>query len=280
MKIDLFTTYFKSESDDRQKELDYCLMQNLRNLYINQINIFLDQNTRSSDFYHFFEDPESHLYTNKLNFIKIDRMPTYKDWIDHSIKNNTISIFANADIYFDDSINKAYKYLEKSNSLMCLSRYEDLDEYIVPHKNPQWSQDSWIINFSQENNFGFIKELDVPTGKYRCDNKAAYIFSVNGWDLYNPYCDIKSYHKHKSKVRTYDKTDTSIIGSLAFVSPTTDPENPSIVEYHIMPVKTANIKKEVVIGEWLEDQIKNKISDIEDSMLDYSLDQPMDFIIT
>jgi hypothetical protein len=274
MKINLFTTYFKSESEDRQKELDYCLTQNLRNTYINNINIFLDQNTRSSNFCHFFEDPENHLYANKLNFIKIDRIPTYKDWLDYSIKNNAISIFANADIYFDESINKAYKYLEKSNSLICLSRHEDLDEYILPHDNPHWSQDSWIINFSQENNFGFIKELDVPTGKYRCDNKVAYIFSVQGWDLYNPFYEIKSYHRHKSKTRTYDKADTSIIGSLAFVSPTTNPEAPSIVEYHIMPIKTANIKKEAIVSQWLE----NRINGLEDSMLD-SLDEPMDFII-
>jgi len=273
MKINLFTTYFKSESEYRQKELDYCLTQNIRNPCINKINIFLDQNTRSSNFYHFFEEPD--IYANKLNFIKIDRIPTYKDWIDYSIKNNTVSIFTNADMYFDDSINKVYKYLEKPNSLMCLSRYEDLDEHIVPHENPQWSQDSWIINFSKENNFSFIKELDVPTGKYRCDNKIAYIFSVHGWDLYNPFYEIKSYHRHISKIRTYDKADTSIIGSLAFVSPTTNPENPSIVEYHIMPIKTANIKKEVVIGRWLE----NKIRGIEDSTFEYILDQPMDFII-
>ena len=266
MKINLFTTYFKSESENRQKELDYCLTQNLINPYINQINTFLDQNTRSSDFYHFFEDPENHLYINKLNFIKIDRIPTYKDWIEHSIKSNAISIFTNADIYFDDSINKVYKYLEKPNRLICLSRYEDLDEYIVPHENPYWSQDSWVIDFSQDHDFNFIKKLDVPTGKYRCDNKVAYIFSVYGWDLYNPCSEIKSYHKHRSKIRTYDKADTSIIGSLAFVSPTANPENPSIVEYHIMPIKTTNIKKEAIVSQWLENQING-------------LDEPMDFII-
>jgi len=275
MKINLFTTYFKPESEDRQKELDYCLTQNLKNQYINKINIFLDQNTRSSDLYRFFEEIDDYIYSNKLNFIKINRIPTYKDWIDYSIKNNDISIFANADIYFDDSINKVYKYLEKPNSLMCLSRYEDFDEHIVPHENPQWSQDSWIINFSKENNFSFIKELDVPTGKYRCDNKVAYIFSVQGWDLYNPFYEIKSYHRHKSKKRTYDQADTSIIGSLAFVSPTTNPETPSIVEYHIMPIKAANIKKEAIVSPWLE----NRISGLEDSTLDRSLDEPMDFII-
>ena len=250
-------------------------MQNLRNLYVNQINVFLDQNTRSSDFYHFFEDPENHLYANKLNLIKIDRIPTYKDWIDYSIKNDTVSIFANADMYFDDSINKVYKYLEKPNSLMCLSRHEDLDESIKPHNKPQWSQDIWAIDFRKVNEIGFIKELDFSTGKYRCDNKIAYIFSVHGWDLYNPFYEIKSYHRHKSKIRTYDKADTSIIGSLAFVSPTTNPENPSIIEYHIMPIKTANIKKEAIVSDWLENQIRV----IDDSMFEYTLDQPMDFII-
>ena len=257
MKINLFTTYFKSESADRQKELDNCLTQNLRNPYINKVNIFLDQNTRSSDFYRFFEEPDD-IYANKLNFIKIDRIPTYKDWIEYSIKDNSISIFANADIYFDDSINKIINYLTKPNQIVCLSRNEDFEEFIVPHPSPHWSQDVWAINFEEENNLDFIEKLNIPTGKYRCDNKLAYFFSVNGWDLYNPFTEIKCYHKHATKLRTYDTADTAIIGTLAFVSPIDNPEVPSVVEYHIMPIKTANIKKNVSVGSWLEKQINNK----------------------
>ena len=57
---------------------------------------------------------------NKLNLIILDKIPSYKDWLDISGTKNEISVFANADIYFDESINKAFNYLKNEKSLICL----------------------------------------------------------------------------------------------------------------------------------------------------------------
>lgn len=252
MKINLYTTYFKSENMERQQEIDYCLFKNMQNLYINQINIFLDANTRSSDFYHFFDNSDNHIYANKLNFININRVPTYKDWIESSKTNHIISIFANADIYFDESINKLLNYLDKPNSMICLSRYEDCSGSCTPHPNPHWSQDAWAVNTNHIDSINFLEDLNIATGKFRCDNKFAYIMNIHGWDLYNPYDVVKCFHKHESNIRKYNPAEATNIGCLAFVHPCKNLE-PSKIDMDIMSLNTKSISK-CSINSWLEEE--------------------------
>jgi hypothetical protein len=249
MKIKLFTTYYQSESQERQKELDYCLVQNFKNIYIYQINIFLDKYTRSSNFYHFFEDEDLRSYANKLNFIQIGQIPTYKNWLENS-PLNCISVFSNSDIYFDQSINKAAAYLKQPNSIICLSRHEDLIDSQKPHPNPHWSQDTWIIKGNSIQNINFLPKLDISTGQFRCDNKFAYIMNIHGWDLHNPCHHIKSFHRHCSNIRNYDPLEISNIGGLAFVHPSTN-KNPSNIDMQIMSLNTKNIMS-CSLNDWLE----------------------------
>ena len=249
MKIKLFTTYFISNSKKRQLELDSCLINNLKNSYINQINVFLDHKTKSSNFYHFFENEELHPYCNKLNFICLDKMPTYKNWIEHS-SANTISLFSNADIYFDKSINKISDYLTEPNNIICLSRHEDLLKSTKLHPNPHWSQDVWAINGNHIQNINFLPKLDIPTGQFRCDNKFAYIMSIYGWNLYNPCNTIKCYHKHLSNIRTYDPVEINNIGGLAFVYPCEKTEA-SKIDIQIMSLNTKNVTG-CSMNNWLE----------------------------
>lgn len=246
MKTNLYSTYFISDSHTRQLEIDHCLIQNLTNDSINRVNIFVHSNdqerlnliTDSVDFHH----------KNKLNIILLNRIPSYKDWLDYSKQNTEISIFANADIYFDSSIKYSYDLLKKYeyNNLICLSRHEVLaNDIIEPHPNPQWSQDAWIINSDSIKNIDFLNLLNIQTGLCRCDNQFAYYFAINGWNLYNIFQDIKCFHKHTSKIRTYNKKDTDIIGHTAFVFPTTQ-DHPSKIDICIFPKSNSNIEKAYV----------------------------------
>jgi hypothetical protein len=240
MKINLYSTYFRCEHIERQKEIDFCLIKNLENMYLYNINIFLS----SLDVDHLMQLTEKlgFFEKNKLNLIILDKIPSYKNWLDISGTKNEISVFANADIYFDESINKIFNYLKNEKSLICLSRHEVLQTQIVPHQNPKWSQDAWVINSNTIHNIDFLNKLNLSTGKCRCDNKFAYYFAINGWDLYNPFMDIKCYHKHDSKLRNYNQKTPDIFGSLAFVHPTKT-YNPSIVDICVMPKKNLNINQ-------------------------------------
>ena len=258
-QIDLYTTYFFSDNVERQNEIDECLCRNIENECIDNIYLFLDQKTDASRVESILNNIKSK--SNKVTLLKINKIPSYKDWIENIKPTNGIALFSNADIYFDETINLMQDYLVQSKSLLCITRHEDCEDTLKLCKNPQWSQDVWAIDALQANNIDFKKDLDVPTGKFRCDNKIAYVFTVNGWDLFNPCNSIRCYHKHSSNLRKYDELDTSIIGAIAFVHPCKSSEAPSDVEIEIMPVKTSNIKRYALNG-WLESEINKRKNDI------------------
>jgi hypothetical protein len=257
--INLYTTYFCPKEEERKKELDYCITKNINNPYIKNIFLFLDDKTKESDLSDILEKNQP--FSGKVSFIKIDKIPTYKDWIDNKTNDDSVSVFTNADIYFDETITKIPEYLKNAKSFVCVSRYEDLNEGAELHKTPHWSQDVWAIKSNDIIDDNFKRSLDIPTGKYRCDNKIAYVFTINGWDLYNPCKDIKCYHKHESNLRKYDELDTSIFGAIAFVHPTDNPDKPSDVDIEIMSLKTKNIKN-YKVNSWLESEIDKRKSNL------------------
>lgn len=246
----LFTTFYLVESnEERQKELLFCLQKNVQNTLIQNVYIFLDGNNEDSIKKYVNENITD---TTKIKFIYIKRIPTYGDWIEYSkCFANTlgdVSIFTNADIYLDESIEGIKSYVEQKESIVCLSRHEVVSETEnTPHPNPQWSQDLWAI--SKENilsitNTFFIDELNItPTGVYRCDNKLAYIFAMRGWVIYNPFPSIKCYHLQKDIKRTYGRFDLNMIGGLCFVGIIDTPAVPSDLDISIMPTKVGNITK-------------------------------------
>lgn len=241
----LFTTYFISNNKYRQKEIDICIKNNIQNPSFQKIHIFLDDNTEEKDLTNIFsEELQFWSLSHKINIIKLDHVPTYKDWLIYSLKyeKDYISILCNADIYFDKTIENINQFLLEPNNLVLLSRYEDLETEIVPHSNPLWSQDVWAINTKYIENIEFLNDTKIQLGKCRCDNKFAYFFAINNWNLFNPIDIIKCYHKHCSNHRTYNRKDQSIKGALAFVHPSHGNET-SKIELCVMPLSTKNITK-------------------------------------
>ena len=246
--ITLFTTFFLSNDQNRQLELLTCLKNNNQNTYIKQIYVFLDgKNDQATIDYINTNVPQS-----KILFVYINRIPSYGDWVTYSKQFKDvlgdISIFCNADIYIDSSAEQLPKYLSKNESIVCLSRHSlDNDDKNIAHPNPQWSQDLWAIskeNILNIDNKCFIDELSITyTGMYRCDNKLAYIFAMRGWEIYNPYLQVKCFHLHKNTARDYSRFDVDIIGGLCFVSTTDSPDKPSELDISVMPIKVGKITK-------------------------------------
>jgi len=240
--INLYSTYFISFSTKRQRELDFCLLNNIQNSHFTEINIFVELNSLIK-----LEEITEDLNPfekNKIKIIPLDKPPTYKDWLDESKNKNEISVFANADIYFDSSINNVHNLLKSDNkNIVCLSRHEVLEDgNIEEHENPHWSQDAWIINSNNITSIDFLNFLNIQTGLARCDNQFAYYFAINDWNIYNNFRDIKCFHKHSSNVRTYDLKDKDIIGGAAFVFPTTR-DYPSDIDICIFSKSKSKIKK-------------------------------------
>lgn len=238
-EIDLYTTYFISDDQDRQRELDFCLSCNSENKLFGKICVFLDDNTQVRDVIRCLGDDFN---PERIICLGTGGKPRYDDWLTWSRGlSSGVSLFANADVFFGDSVRLLASYLKRPKSVVALSRHDFVDGSFVPHPNPHWSQDAWAIASDQIDQISFMSDLSFCTGVARCDNKLAYHFAVSGWDIYNPFGSIICGHMHSSGVRSYSKKDQKIYGALAFAHPCGSPETPSELDICIMPLSSRNI---------------------------------------
>lgn len=229
--MDLYTSYFEAKSFDRQLEIDASIVSNLENDQFDNVFVFVEKEIDLKERYK--------VKNNKLKELVIERVPTYKDWITHvrsglpaPFENRSdCSIFCNSDISFDKTIDLAKKYIFKENSVICLSNFDK--------ERPWWSQDTWGLSFENANKIDFLDDLELEIGQVRCDNKFAYKFAFNQWDIYNPCGEIKAYHNHKSGIRNYSKTDAVNLENVALVFPCKD-EMPSRIYYAFVPFGIKN----------------------------------------
>lgn len=246
----LFTTFFIAQDQARQQELNTCLLRNLKNSSLSQVIIFIQSEAERKE----IESLVAQADCKAAEFILQDRIPTYQDWLKAAADRfqEADVIFANADIYFDESVLNLPRYLQSSDRIVCLSRH-DQDETgkVRIHPNPHWSQDAWAIRSEEIKKIRFIEELEFSTGKPRCDNRLAFVFSVWGWNLYNPCHEVKAIHLHNSKMRSYRYEDLVNVGAVAYVYPCPNPEQPSLVDFSIFILKSTAIRK-VAINDFLE----------------------------
>lgn len=211
IQISLFLPFYTPKDSARATELLNSLKRNLDCGFFAKIFLLQDDNTPKP-----FEDP-------RLEVILLHQRPTYLDWVVRSqeLCPNHISILANSDIWFNDTINLLRAiFAADKRSFVSLSRYEAVEGEIVPHENPHWSQDTWAYLPMEEVTPIMQSQLNIKLGTPRCDNKISYIFSINGYTVYNPMKDIVSVHQHESNLRYYDKTsDSTIVGGVAMVHP-------------------------------------------------------------
>lgn len=244
MRIILVTPYFKAASSERQKELDECLSRNASCQYVNEIVLLIDDGHVPS------------ISSAKLSLVHLDHRPTYRDWVDLALGyRNCIVVLANSDIYFDDSINNLATILQEPGNLVALTRYEKVGNQLIPHPNPQWSQDVWAISSESLVNKTLLNSLNMPLGVPRCDNKIVYLFKMHGWDVYNPYQFVSTTHLHESQHRSYNKqSDITVVGGVGYVYPTEQLSTPSRTDIHVWPVSSrgiSSVKLNKTLDEWL-----------------------------
>jgi len=182
--INLFTGYFEAKDPQRKLEIDLCFAKNKANEYIDRIITFANR-------------------------------PTYQDFF-NATKNypNDINIFANADIYFDETI----KLVDRIGAKDCfaLTRWELYKGEIIPFEQrhsggakARHSQDVWIFRGAVNGVYGGF-HLGIPG----TDNRIAYEIS-KAYNISNPSLSIKAIHVHREEERFY----TIPAGSLEKIPP-------------------------------------------------------------
>lgn len=187
----LITSYYRTESEDRNKEMDFVLEKNIKSSLFDKIILVCDSmNIPNID-------------NELIEVVKLQKRPEYIDFFNignREIHEGKIIVISNSDIFYDETIKESYNFLEKSGFL-ALTRYEyDIKDDSSIMIMGCDSQDSWVYRSPIETsgidaNFG----MGIPG----CDNRIAYEISKK-YKVINPSKTIKTYHRHESDYRTYD----------------------------------------------------------------------------
>ena len=245
----LFLPFYTPPDPKRGDELLYCLDRNLEAGVFARITLLIDDET-----------PPPRV-DSRLNIIRLDHRPTYLDWIRASnhVCPGHISVFSNSDIYFDDTVALFFEIFSADpHAVIALSRFDKSDGSTIPHPNPHFSQDTWAF-IPTANDDRFLKaNFDVPVGVPRCDNKIAYLFSVHGCCVYNPFPFVKSVHVHESQHRYYDKTgDRRICGGVAMVHPSptlTKPAQLGVELWSRRSIDYSSVRLNTALERWDEER--------------------------
>jgi len=195
---------------ERQQEVDFCLIQNCENPFIDQIHLLLEEEVDLSFL------PEKHIQKITKKIIK--KRLTYEYAFQYYNDNltNTICILQNADIYTDETIEilkhvnfdmkviLALNRYETNNHLMnglCNNDYsEHSSNYLIPYQASIWSQDAWVWKTKDAIT---IPESNFELGIVGCDNYIATLFKENGYHVMNSsYLVCTNHHDHLSIEKT------------------------------------------------------------------------------
>lgn len=235
--ICLFTPYFRARTEERQQELDECLQRNADCEEIDRIFLLVDDG---------HVPPVS---SAKIEILPCSSRPTYRQWLELTAQQppEAISILANTDIYFDETLGRLQHAFREPETFMALSRYDRVQGKLVPHEAPHWSQDTWAVRAGSPLLPSLMRLLEVPLGVPRCDNKVAYLFAIHGWKLVNPIQFVHSVHLHQTQQRNYDKkADLTVMGGVAYVHPGPRVDSRSAVEIDVWALGTSAIKSVAV----------------------------------
>lgn len=195
------TQYYEAPKARRQREIQTCLRKNLECPYIDKI-ILLNEKMYP------LEENE------KLTQVNVGKRLTYGDvlsYIQKSIPENTLVVFANADIYLTDSWSSLWS-LSMKDVFLSLLRYEEPEdssqEPALFGPRPD-SQDTWVVHSSsiQSRQWDSFKDFQFPFGKAGCDNAINVEMLRKKFLVSNPCLTFKTIHCHRSAVRTYDERD-------------------------------------------------------------------------
>lgn len=214
-KVLLATQYYVSTNEARQKEIDYCIAENLANDEINCYLFFFENEESRVRFKETFLEHTHYRSAHEMrlgrsndyfsiNMIDVNARPTFDYIFDYvEIVNRSVpyvNIIANTDIFFDPLNIRLIKENLEPSEMWGLSRWDVKDDKgTLELFNRPDSQDTFIYIGAMKQRFS----APFVMGSLGQDNRLMYLFKEAGYDVANPSHTIKSYHLHLTDFRTY-----------------------------------------------------------------------------
>jgi hypothetical protein len=211
--IYLIQQYFEPKNaPSRVREIKQVLEKNIACDYIDKIILLNEVHFKSIS------------ASPKVEQVVIGKRLRYYDvlkYVKEKLTQEVYVVFANSDIYLDNTICALYS-IDMTKKFLALLRYEDDGSAKEPKlfgPRPD-SQDTWILNSTSldfeptESDFGF------PFGISGCDNAISLEMFKKRFVVANPCLTIKTYHVHNSNIRTYNKIDVIDKPFFLYLDPT------------------------------------------------------------
>jgi hypothetical protein len=200
-KFYLFTTYYLTTSEERNREYSFCITKNKQ---------------ASFDKIYLFVEEKDFAFASNFNVevVVTASRPTFQDYFNF-IKSgdfdNSVNIIANTDIFFCslDQVKKNIGRLIKGEICFALSRYDYFHKWKTKHFDRSDSQDTWI--FRGHSGLERLSSVNFSMGIPGCDNRLAYELNMAGFNVLNPSKTIKTYHLHRVPFRSYEKRPNEIV---------------------------------------------------------------------
>lgn len=198
------TQYFVHKMTKRAKEFRQCLKNNLTCDAIDKV-ILLNE----SDLKYEWSGTKG---SEKVEQVIIGTRLTYADLLKYTyehVPDNTIVIYANADIYCNQTLEELYS-VDMRNKMFALLRWDEVSgpddlKIFGPRVD---SQDAWIVHAAS------VKErtwdwsaFQYKLGTAGCDNRFTGDMFGMKFMISNPCNSIKTVHIHKTEIRDYNKHD-------------------------------------------------------------------------
>ena len=182
------TQYYEPKETKRAKEIHDCLEMNSKNKYIDKIILLNEAPMKKS-----FKKVEEILIHRRLYYDDVIR------YIYENVPKDTIVVFANADIYLDETIRSIWS-TSLENKFFALLRYEG-GKIFGPRAD---SQDTWILSStSVKERVWKYEDTHFSFGISGCDNAITMEMLRNKFLVVNPSLTIKTHHKQESGIRTH-----------------------------------------------------------------------------
>ncbi len=206
----LLTGFYLDSSAARVAEFAECVRRNSANPSIDQISVFLEDPISPADAKARFDA----LAHRKVELIPYGRRLTFAHLLEHANRRlaGAVVILANADIYFDESLELLEDH-SLTGRCLCLSRWDEAaDGGLILVDRPD-SQDAWVLAAPTP-----PIQCDFCLGKPGCDNRFAFEAERAGLEVSNPSRSVRARHLHQSAVRRYT-TAERVTGPNRFVPP-------------------------------------------------------------
>lgn len=202
-QIWLLTQYFVHKVAKRAKEFRQCLKNNLLNPLVDKI-VYLNETDLTSEWSGF---------RGKEKVIQeiIGERLTYKHMLHYTfthVPDNVIVVYANADIYLNDTLRELFN-VDMKDKLFALLRYDETDDGGLKLFGPRAdSQDTWmLLSDSVKSRTWDWESFNYRLGTAGCDNRFTADMFAMRFVASNPCNSLQTVHIHKTEIRDYNPRD-------------------------------------------------------------------------